>query len=129
VELVGALGMIFLFLIAGFIIANTIKLALYNHRIEVEIMQLVGARRLAICMPYLLEGVIQGVLGAGVGVLGVFLVFLLARRFLLNSEVLQAALPSFNFIPVAYIVGILLCGALVGVVGSFLAVRKFLAET
>jgi cell division transport system permease protein len=129
VQLVGAVGMIFLFLIAGFIIANTIKLALYNHRIEVEIMQLVGARRLAICMPYLLEGVVQGVLGAGVGLLGVFFVFLLARRFLVNSEVLQAILPTFSFIPTGYILGILLCGALVGVVGSFLAVRKFLAES
>ena len=129
IELVGVVGMIFLFLIAGFIIANTIKLALYNHRIEVEIMQLVGARRMAISMPYLLEGVVQGVLGAAVGLLGVFLVFLLARSFLRNSEVLQAVLPTFSFLPNIYLVGILFCGAGVGVVGSFLAVRKFLAES
>jgi cell division transport system permease protein len=129
VEVVGAVGIVFLFVIAGFIIANTIKLALYNHRIEVEIMQLVGARRLAICMPYLLEGVVQGVLGAAVGLLGVLLVFIAASSFVRNSEVLQVAFPEFAFIPAAYSLAIMGCGAFVGVVGSFLAVRRFLSES
>jgi cell division transport system permease protein len=129
VQVVGALGMAFLFLIAGFIIANTIKLALYNHRTEVEIMQLVGARRAAICAPYLLEGFIQGVLGAAVGLLGVFVVFLIIRNFLHRAEILQAMFPSFTFIPGFYIGGTLIAGAVVGVVGSFLAVRRFLSET
>jgi cell division transport system permease protein len=129
VQVVGSLGMIFLFVIAGFIIANTIKLALYNHRIEVEIMQLVGARRLAICAPYLLEGFVQGVLGAGLGLLAVFVVFLLSRNFLHKAELLQTIFPSFAFIPASYSGAILIAGALVGVIGSFLAVRRFLADT
>lgn len=129
VEFVGGMGMVFLFLIAGFIIANTIKLALYNHRIEVEIMQLVGARRGAISAPYMLEGLIQGFLGAGVGLLFVFAVFLVTRSFVGKSEILSIIFPSFTFIPGAYLALVLCAGALVGVVGSFLAVRRFLAET
>jgi hypothetical protein len=59
----------------------------------------------------------------------VVLVFVLARSFLHNSELLQAAFPSFTFIPLSFVVGILVCGAVVGAVGSFLAVRRFLAES
>lgn len=129
IEGVGAIGIAFLFVIAGFIIANTIKLALYNHRIEVEIMQLVGARRSAIFAPYMLEGLIQGFLGASVGVLFVMIVFLITGNFLNQSEILKMIFPSFAFIPTLYIVGVLVAGAGVGVVGSFLAVRRFLAET
>jgi cell division transport system permease protein len=120
--------MAFLFIIAGFIIANTIKLALYNHSTEVEIMQLVGARRAAICAPYLLEGFVQGVFGAAVGLFGVFTVFLIIQNFLHKAEILQAMFPNFAFIPGFYIAGTLVAGAVVGVAGSFLAVRRFLAE-
>jgi len=129
VRVLGSVGMVFLFVVAGFIIANTIKLALYNHRIEVEIMQLVGARRPAIYVPYLLEGLVQGITGAAVGLSGVFLVFILVRNFLGEAELLRVLVPSFQFIPQLYIVCILCAGATVGVVGSYLAVRRFLQES
>jgi cell division transport system permease protein len=128
IEVVGMVGMVFLFLIAGFIIANTIKLALYNHRIEIEIMQLVGARRGSIYAPYMLEGLAQGLFGAGVGLIGVLGVFLVCRSFLQDASVLQLILPSFTFIPLLHIVGVLIAGAVVGVTGSFLAVRRFLQD-
>jgi cell division transport system permease protein len=129
IQLLGGIGMVFLFVIAGFIIANTIKLALYNHRIEVEIMQLVGARRGAIYLPYLLEGVLQGLLGAAFGLLGVFVVYLVTKSLLREAELLQLIFSSFTFIPTGSLIGTLLAGAIVGVVGSFLAVRRFLSET
>ncbi|MFN4896484.1 MAG: cell division protein FtsX [Pseudomonadota bacterium] len=129
VRVVGGVGMLFLFVIAGFIIANTIKLALYNHRTEIEIMQLVGARRPSIYVPYLLEGFVQGIAGAAVGLIGVFLVFLLVRNFLGESEVLRVIMPSFVFIPGLYVGIILAAGSLVGLIGSFLAIRRFLQES
>jgi cell division transport system permease protein len=129
IQVIGAAGLVFLFIIAGFIIANTIKLALYNHRVEVEIMQLVGARRGSIYVPYLLEGLVQGLCGAAFGLLGVLIVFLVARGFFAQAELLSLLFPTFNFIPLSYCVGTLLAGAAVGVIGSFLAVRRFLAET
>jgi cell division transport system permease protein len=129
IEIVGIVGMVFLFLIAGFIIANTIKLALYNHRMEIEIMQLVGARRGSIYAPYMLEGLVQGLLGAAVGLLGVLVVFLVCRSFLSDASVLQLILPSFAFMPGVHIFGVLIAGAIVGVTGSFLAVRRFLEDS
>jgi cell division transport system permease protein len=128
-RVLGGIGMFFLFIIAGFIIANTIKLALYNHRVEVEIMQLVGARRPSIYVPYMIEGFLQGITGAAVGLTGVFLIFLLLRSFIGEAEFLKVIIPTFTFIPLPYIGAILAAGALVGFVGSFLAVRRFLQES
>lgn len=129
VEVVGLVGIVFLFVIAGFIIANTIKLALYNHRMEIEIMQLVGARRGAIYAPYMLEGLVQGVLGASIGTLCVFVVYLVSKSLLAKAEVLQMLLPAFAFIPTIQILVVIIAGAVVGVGGSFLAVRRYLSES
>jgi cell division transport system permease protein len=128
VEVGGTIGMGFLLVITGFIIANTIKLALYNHRMEIEIMELVGARRGSIYAPYMLEGLGQGVLGACVGIGFVFSVYLLISNSMARSELLQMVFPAFHFLSVGILGGIVLAGALVGMGGSFLAVRRFLAE-
>lgn len=128
VEVGGAIGMVFLLVITGFIIANTIKLALYNHRMEIEIMELVGARRGSIYAPYMLEGLGQGIAGAVVGIGLIFSVYLLISNAMTKSEMLQMVFPSFQFLSLGVLGGIVLAGALVGTGGSFLAVRRFLAE-
>ncbi len=128
VEVGGTVGMGFLLIITGFIIANTIKLALYNHRMEIEIMELVGARRGSIYAPYVLEGLGQGVIGALIGIGFVFSVYLLISNSMAQSELLQMVFPTFHFLPVNILGGIVLAGAMVGMGGSFLAVRRFLAE-
>jgi len=129
VKIVGSVGMLFLLLIAGFIIANTIKLALYNHRMEIEIMQLVGARAVSIYMPYMIEGFVQGLSGTIVGLCMSSAVFLACRNFLAKAEALQAIIPGVSYMPVWHILVILSAGALVGVSGSFLAVRRFVRES
>jgi hypothetical protein len=45
-----------------------------------------------------------------------------------QSELLQMVFPTFHFLPVNILGGIVLAGAMVGMGGSFLAVRRFLAE-
>jgi cell division transport system permease protein len=127
VELGGLVGVLFILGITGFIIANTIKLALYTHRMEVEIMQLVGARRGAIYAPYVLEGLLQGLVGAIVGLLLVFSVFLFVRDALFRTDLLQFLFPQFQFLSVWASAWILIAGGIVGMTGSFLAVRRFLA--
>lgn len=129
VKLVGIIGMVFLFLIAGFIIANTIKLALYNHRMEIEIMQLVGARSVSIYMPYMLEGFVQGLSGTIVGLCMSSAVYLASRNFLSKAEALQALVPSMSYMPMWHILVILVAGAVVGVSGSFFAVRRFVRDS
>lgn len=125
---VGLVGVVFLLVITGFIIANTIKLALYGHRMEIEIMQLVGARNFAICAPYVIEGLIQGVLGAFVALGATFVAFLVLRSTLMQTEVLKYVFPSVEFLPAGDLGLIVGAGAVVGMAGSYLAVRRFLAE-
>jgi cell division transport system permease protein len=54
---------ILLLAIAGILIFNTIRLAILSRRIEIRIMQLVGASRLTMGIPFLLEGLLQGLVG------------------------------------------------------------------
>jgi cell division transport system permease protein len=128
VEIGGSVGMCFLLVITGFIIANTIKLALYNHRMEIEIMELVGARRRSIYAPYVLEGLGQGIVGASIGIAFVFSVYVLVTNSVAKSELLQMVFPTFQFLSLSALACILGAGAVVGMGGSFLAVRRFLSE-
>jgi cell division transport system permease protein len=119
---------VFLLLITGFIIANTIRLALYGHRMEIEIMQLVGARRAAIIAPYVIEGLLQGVLGALIAIGFTFLLFLALQGFLAQADALAAIFPSVEFLAASQLAFIVAAGAVVGMAGSFLAVRRYLSE-
>jgi cell division transport system permease protein len=128
VELGGGLGVVFLLVITGFIIANTIKLALYSHRVEVEIMQLVGATRSAIFAPYIIEGGAQGIVGSLLSLTCVFVIYMFVGDSMRSAELLQFMFPSFGFLNAGYIALLVVTGAAVGMIGSFLAVRRFLTE-
>ncbi|HLF42942.1 MAG TPA: permease-like cell division protein FtsX [Acidimicrobiia bacterium] len=109
------------------LIANTIRLAIYARRDEVEIMKLVGASNWYIRVPFLLEGMIEGLLGAAAAV---FLVWI-------GSSRLADALTSFALFH--FDVGtdfflrwgllFLLFGVLAGVVGSMLGLSRHLRES
>ena len=57
-------GVIALVLVTAFLIANTIKLAIFSRKTEIEIMRLVGASNVAIKVPFLIEGSFIGLLGS-----------------------------------------------------------------
>ena len=71
-------------LAALLIVANTIRLAVLSRRDELEILSLVGASRSFVNLPFLLEGLLQGLLGGGVALLLLYTVF-------------RLALPGFEF--------------------------------
>ncbi len=114
-------------LVAVALIANTIRMAIYSRREEIGIMKLVGAGNWFVRIPFLLEGMIEGLVGAVLAV-GVML-----GLYRLGLD-LQGALPEWIDldVPVDFLlrwsVLTLIGGIVVGVVGSGIAVRRFLQE-
>ncbi len=108
-----------------FIISNTIKLSLYSRKDEIEIMQLVGATDWFIKRPFLLQGMIQGLLGAFLS-LAILYGFYLAFIINLQTSDFFVGYQSFLFIPPSILGCMIALGLLIGCAGSYISLRKFL---
>ncbi|MCK6529947.1 permease-like cell division protein FtsX [Myxococcota bacterium] len=111
-----------------FVIHNTIKLTVYARRQEIRVMRLVGATDGFIRAPFLLEGMVQGALGAGLalGLLyalhhGVFAYFQRHLGLAISPRIVL-------FLPGAWLAGFLAAGLLLGLAGSYLSLRRFLLQ-
>lgn len=121
-------GLVFI-LVLGFaslsLIAITIRLAIFARRHEVAIMRLVGASNWFIRLPFLFEGMVQGLLGAILAGGGLYL---LRRLFFEQVVKLLSFLPitmsSRLFLNVNF--GLLVVGLCIGALGSTIALRRFL---
>lgn len=110
-----------LVIIAGVLIYNAIRLTVLSRRIEIRIMQLVGASRATVYVPFLIEGMLQGIIGAILAtglVIGAFFGFGWVMKSMVNFSYTAAPFP---YVPV---LGILCAGgAAYGILCSVLAVR------
>ena len=117
-----------LVLVTAFLIANTIKLAIYSRRREIEIMRLVGASNTSIKIPFILEGLFIGIIGSIIPILVTIFGYSTLYDFFggkLFGSALAALIAPMTF--VYNVSGILvLIGILVGMIGSYQAVRKYL---
>lgn len=130
-SIVDALGValgVFIGVAALFLVGNTIHLVVYARRDELEIMRLVGASDRYILAPFLLEGALQGLVGAGVATLLLWG----AHRGLLSrlESVLALALggEGLRFLPAAAVAALFLVGVLLGTGAAWGAVRRFLGR-
>jgi cell division transport system permease protein len=106
------------------LVANTIRLSAFNRRRETGIMRLVGASNFYIQLPFLLEGVIAGLLGwalAAALLIGVKSLLLNNLQQYFSYNVGLSAGDLVEVIVLAMCVGVLLCG-----VTSFLTLRRYL---
>ncbi len=121
-----ALGFLILLLIVSLVlIGNTIRLAIYSRRREIGIMRLVGASNWFIRTPFLLEGVLQALIGSVLAILTLLAV---------QAVIVPWLQGNLKFIPVA-IGGVtmaqlsallILSGVVIGLLGSGSAIRRYL---
>ncbi len=115
------------FLLAGsaLVVANTIRLAVYSRREELEILSLVGASKPFVRIPFLIEGILQGILGAGIAVGILYGAYRTLEPRLSESFLLAAGRLDLSFLPPGAVLVLLGVGAAVGLVGSALSVGRF----
>jgi cell division transport system permease protein len=105
------------------LIANTIRLSIFSRRREIEVMKLVGATNWFVRVPFILEGMLTGILGALGGVLVLAAVYTALKR--INSGLAEPA----NLFPggvIALAFALAAFGAVLGAFGSGMTLRRFL---
>lgn len=117
-----------LLIVSLFIIVNTIKLTVYNRRLEIYIMKSVGATDNFIRFPFVVEGWLMGLLAGGIsyGLMSLLYKPLYAMFDKLGSATFRLAPFSDHW--AVLLVGFLVGGMLVGVLGSLISIRKHLHQ-
>ena len=126
VEVGGAVVMIIFALLAGLVVFNTIRLAIYSNREEIGVMRVVGASNALVRGPFVVTGVLCGAIAA-------------VLALIISAPVLFAINPYLNvFIPgmdlfqyfvshfIVLLAYLLLFGVVLGAFSSFIAVRRYL---
>ena len=106
---------------AALTVASVVRLALHARRDEIEIMQLVGAPPAYIRGPFVMEGTIQGGLGALAAVVALAVAFFALRGQFLVPLAAAVNLSSITFLPVELAVLLVVGGMAVGCVGGLVA--------
>ena len=112
--------------ISLFIIANTIRATMYSRRYEISIMKSVGATNMFVRIPFLIEGMLIGLVSALVATGGLSLLYEGV------AQAISASMPI-DYIPLADVILIIavafaVSGILVGFFGSFISIRKYLKK-
>ena len=121
------IAMIALVLVSLFLITNTIKITIFSRKREIEIMRLVGASNFSIKQPFVIEGLVLGFIGSLIPV-GATLYGYSAIYKHFNGQLFSELFKLVKVEPFIYIVSLVLIvlGIVVGMFGSYRAVRKYL---
>ena len=121
------IAVIALIFVTAFLISNTIKITIYSRKKEIDIMRLVGTSNTVIKLPFLFEGLFLGLLGSIVPILITiygYVFFYERMHGVIFTDIITLISP-YNFVfKVSFV--LLVIGGLVGMFGSYKAVRKYL---
>jgi cell division transport system permease protein len=123
-SLAGVGLLVILVIVSVVIVMNTIRTAVYHRRKEIEVMKLVGATEWFVRGPFVIEGVMTGLIAASIALLLLVIAY---------PPAVQQFKNDIAFIPLSYdpffltslARDLLLGGALMGAVGSYIGVRRF----
>lgn len=126
IKIVLMVAMGVLALIAVFIISNTIKLAVFAREREIHIMKYVGATDWFIRWPFIIEGIVVGLFGGLISQLVCMALYGACTRAVAGSVWFPFELRAFSTVSGSLVLILLLFGALMGALGSIIAVRRHL---
>ena len=117
--------MVLLLIIAIVIMSNTIRLTVFNRRKEINIMKYIGATDRFIKIPFIIEGILIGFVGALIALI------IISGGYIVLSNYLSSAIDLFNLMPYLSIAPFLSClfvitGSFIGMIGSLISMRKYL---
>lgn len=129
VRIVSGVILVLLIVISVFIIANTIKLTVHARRKEISIMKYVGATNGFIRWPFIVEGIIIGIISALISILLLGLSYNFATEKLLTSSI--TSMVEFSLLTFSDIFGLVMVvylglGIGIGILGSVISMRKYL---
>lgn len=121
------IAVVSLVIVTVFLIINTIKLTIFSRKREISIMRLVGASNITIKMPFIIEGMVLGLLGSIIPVIvTIYGYFFLYENF--DGQVISPLIQLIKPEPFIYMVSLIIVvlGIVVGMLGSYRASRKYL---
>ncbi|MBO4341981.1 MAG: permease-like cell division protein FtsX [Clostridia bacterium] len=126
-----SLGIIALLLLVSlFIISNTIKVTMFSRRLEISIMKSVGATNSFIKWPFVVEGIVIGIIAGLLATGAVWGLYTLAMKelsYIVTSFVNIKLISFIDYAP--YLAAVFVCiGIFAGVFGSITSIRKYLKE-
>ncbi len=132
VKRLGAAIILVLLLISIFIISNTIKITVLNRQREIELMQYIGATNGYVRGPFMIEGIMLGMLGSLVAILILMLGYnysinYLAGRYIALLSGMSGYMVGIEMVIDDIIIIFLTIGIGIGVLGSLISLKKFLS--
>lgn len=126
-ETAGLVSAIIFVIISVMIIFNTIRMAIFNRRDEIEMMKLIGAEKSFIRGPFIVEAALYGILAAIISIVLIYVLLLTRANELAAYEIqVQNTLNFFKQWPILIILAQTAVGVLIGIFSAFLAMRRYL---
>lgn len=118
--------LVILMVISVFIIVNTIKLSVFSRRNEITVMRYVGATGWFITLPFVIEGIILGIIAGGAGYLIEWYAYHYIEKMVANGSMSMLSILSYTDIGGIVLAGFLGVGILTGIIGSVVSLGKYL---
>lgn len=127
-KLAAMIIMVFLIIVSIVVVSNTIKLTVFARAKEIEIMKYIGATNWFIRGPFLIEGILIGVISSAVSAVATFFIYreiisLVGKQFM---TIMSSLLVPAGYLSVNLILIFLAIGVSIGACGSIVSMRKFL---
>ncbi len=119
-----------LFIVSLFIISNTVKMTMFSRRLEISIMKSVGATNRFIRWPFMVEGILIGIISAVISTAVIWGLYTLALRYFRTIGLFTDIGAGTDIVPyLPYMLGAFLClGIFTGIFGSANSIRRYLKE-